>query len=186
MSYCRGGWISDYHVTNSLIHRLDAETAPHPAKTWSVLVWGGRDSDGQLFLEPAFMVDAIPTLPPSGGGEFLLRGRTEGGGDAFSFSFDMPYIPDVEDERSSFVFAIPVNWTNPLVSISLAGGDASVRLDGASNAPMTIMRDPVTGQIRAMLREPETAAMGAFAPAEARRFEVVFSRGIPEVEAQRR
>jgi len=186
MSYCRGGWISDYHVTNSLIHRLDAETATSAVKTWSVLVWGGRDAAGELFLEPAFMVDAIPTLPASGGGEFQLRGTTQEGGEAFSFSFDMPYIPDVEDERSSFVFALPVNWTNPLVNISLAGGDASVTLDQASNAPMTIMRDPVTGQIRAMLRGPETAAMGAFAPAEARRFEVLFSRGIPDVEAQRR
>ena len=186
MSYCRGGWISDYHVTNSLIHRLDAETATSAGKTRSVLVWGGRDSDGKLFLEPAFVVDAIPTLPTAGGGEFQLRGRTQGGADAFSFSFDMPYIPDVEDQRSSFVFAVPVDWTNPLVSISLAGGDASVTLDHASNAPMTIMRDPVTGQIRAMLREPETAAMGAFGPAEVRRFEVLFSRGIPDVEAQSR
>ena len=179
MSYCRGGWISDYHVTRSLIHRLDAETATSAGKTLSVLVWGGRDAAGELFLEPAFLVDAVPKLPATGGGEFRLRGRTQGGGDAFSFSFDMPYIPDVEDGRSSFVFAVPVNWTNPLVSISLAGGDASVTLDEASNAPMTIMRDPVTGQIRAMLRETETAAMGAFGPAEVRRFEVLFSRGIP-------
>ena len=98
----------------------------------------------------------------------------------------MPYIPDVEDERSSFVFAVPVTWTDPLTSISLAGGDESVALDRTSNSPMTIMRDPVTGQIRAMLREPETAAMGAFSTAEAQRFEVLFSRGIPEVEDQRR
>jgi len=81
------------------------------------------------------MVDAIPTLPASGGGEFGLRGRIEEGGDAFSFSFDMPYIPDVEDGRSSFVFAVPVDWTNPLVSITLVGGDGSVTLDQASNSP---------------------------------------------------
>lgn len=182
MSYCRGGWISDYHVTNSLHHRLEAETATGTVKTWSVLVWGGTDADGNLFLEPAFMVNAIPTLPTAGG-EFQLRGRTETGGDAFSFSFDMLYIPDVEDERSSFVFAVPVTWTGPLTSISLAGGDESVALDQASNSPMTILRDPVTGQIRAMLRGPETAAMDA---AGGPRLEVLFSRGIPEEAAQRR
>ena len=184
MSYCRGGWISDYHVSNSLRHRLDAETATSAAKTRSVLVWGGTDAGGKPFLEPAFMVDAVPSLPPSGN-EFRLRGKTAGG-DAFSFSFDMPYIPDVEDERSSFVFAVPVTWTDPLTGISLAGGDESVALDRTSNSPMTILRDPVTGQIRAMLREPETAAMGAFGPAEAQRFEVLFSRGIPEEADQRR
>ena len=185
MSYCRGGWISGYHVSNSLSHRLEAETATSAAKTPSILVWGGMGADGKLFLEPAFMVDAIPTLPATAG-EFRLRGRTEGGGDAFSFSFDMPYIPDVEDERSSFVFAVPVTWTDPLASISLVGGDESVALDGTSNQPMTILRDPVTGQVRAMLREPETAAMGAFPAAEAQRFEVLFSRGLPNAVGQRR
>ena len=178
MSYCRGGWISDYHVSNSLRHRLEAEPAASRAKTPSVLVWGGMGADGKLFLEPAFMVDAIPTLPATAG-EFRLRGRTEGGGDAFSFSFDMPYIADVEDERSSFVFAVPVTWTDALTSISLTGGDESVALDITSNLPMTILRDPVTGQIRAMLREPEAAAMGAFPGVEAQRFEILFSRGIP-------
>ena len=182
MSYCRGGWISDYHVSNSLLHRLEAETGTSAAKTWSVLVWGGTDADGKPFLEPAFMVDAIPTLPPLGG-EFQLRGRTDVGGDAFSFSFDMPYIPGVEDERSSFVFAVPVTWTDPLTSISLAGGDGSVALDRASNSPMTILRDPVTGQVRAILREPETAAMGAI---DEPGLEVLFSRGIPEEADQRR
>ena len=182
MSYCRGGWISDYHVSNSLRHRLDAETATSAEKTWSVLVWGGTDADGKPFLEPAFMVDAIPTLPPPGD-EFRLRGRTDAGGEAFSLSFDMPYIPDVEDERSSFVFAVPVTWTEPLASISLAGGDESVALDRTTNSPMTILRDPITGQVRAILRQPETAAMGAIGE---QGLEVLFSRGIPEVGDQRR
>lgn len=185
MSYCGRGWISDYHRTNSLLHRLDAEAATSATKTWSVLVWGGRDADDKLFLEPAFMVDAIPTLPATGG-EFQLRGRTEAGGDAFSFGFDMPYIPDVEDERSSFVFAVPGAWTDPLASISLAGGDESVAIDQASNQPMIILRDPVTGQVRAILREPGTAAMGAFSTTETQRFEVIFSRGIPEAVDRRR
>ncbi len=185
MSYCRGGWISDYHVSNSLSHRLEAETEASADKTRSVIVWGGRDADGKLFLEPAFVVDAIPKLPPMGG-EFQLRGRTDAGGEAFSFSFDMPYIPDVDDGRSSFVFAVPVTWTDALTSISLAGGYASVALDEASYSPMTILRDPATGQVRAILREPETAAMGAFGASEAQRLEVLFSSGIPEVPERRR
>ena len=173
--------------TNSLVHRLDAETGTSAAKTRSLLVWGGRDAAGEPFLEPAFIVDAIPTLPPPGGGEFQLRGRTEAGGEAFSFTFDMPYIPDVEDERSSFVFAIPVTWTEPLSRISLSGGDESVALDRDSDSPMAILRDPVTGQIRAMLRVPDTADLAAaFGTDEASRFEVFFSRGIPDEATQRR
>ena len=128
------------------------------------------------------MVDAIPTLPPPGD-EFRLRGRTEAGGEAFSFSFDMPYVPDVEDERSGFVYAIPVTWTDPLASISLVGGNESVALDRTSNSPMTILRDPITGQVRAILRQPETAAMGAVGEPG---LDVLFSRGIPDAEDQRR
>ena len=93
MSYCRGGWIGDYHFSNSLRHRLDAETgaATSAATTRTVLVWGGLDSHGEPFLEPAFMVDAAASLPPPGH-EFRLRGATVDGGEAFSFTFDMPDI----------------------------------------------------------------------------------------------
>ena len=184
MSYCRGGWIGDYHFSNSLRHRLDAETgaATSTATTRTVLVWGGLDSDGEPFLEPAFMVDAAASLPPPGH-EFQVRGTTVDGGEAFSFTFDMPEIPDVDDERSSFVFSIPVTWTGTLASISLAGRNESVALDQSTDSPMTILRDPVTGQVRAILRQPEVAEMRA---ADEPGLVVLFSRGIPEEADQRR
>ena len=187
MSYCRGGWISDYHVTKSLFHRLDAETTTSAAKTRSLLVWGGTDENGKPFLESAFVVEAIPTLPASGG-EFQLHGRTDTG-EAFSFRFDMPYIPDVEDERSSFVFAVPVTWTDPLMSISLAGGDESVTLDRTTNSPMAIARDRVTGQGRAILRDlpgmngAQADAVDALGIGQG--LETLFSRGIPDSAARR-
>ena len=184
MSYCRGGWIGDYHFSNSLRHRLDAEAqaAAGGATTQSVLVWGGLDSHGVPFLEPAFMADAAPSLPPPGN-EFRLRGRTADGGEAFSFTFDMPYIPDVDDERSGFVFSIPVTWTGTLASVSLAGRGESVTLDQSTNSPMTILRDPVTGQVRAILRQPRVAAMGLV---DEPGLVTLFSRGIPEEADQRR
>ncbi len=184
MSYCRGGWIGDYHFSNSLRHRLDAEAqaATGAATTQSVLVWGGLDSHGAPFLEPAFVVDAAPSLPPTGR-EFRLRGTTGDGGEVFSFTFDMPHIPDVDDERSSFVFSIPVTWTGTVASISLAGRGESVTLDQSTNSPMTILRDPVTGQVRAILRQPRVAAMGLV---DEPGLVTLFSRGIPEEADQRR
>ena len=184
MSYCRGGWIGDYHFSNSLRHRLDAETgaATSAATTQTVLVWGGLNSTGEPFLEPAFMVDAAASLPPPGH-EFRLRGTTINGGEAFSFTFDMPDIPDVDDERSSFVFSIPVTWTGTLTSISLAGRNVSVMLDQSTDSPMTILRDPVTGQVRAILREPQVAGMRAVGEPG---LVALFSRGIPDEADQRR
>ena len=48
---------------------------------------------------------------------------------------------------------------------------------------MTILRDPVTGQVRAILRQPEVAEMRA---ADEPGLVALFSRGIPDEADQRR
>ena len=61
-------------------------------------------------------------------------------------------------------------------------------LDGDSDMPMAILRDPVTGEVRGFLRDIPLAteaaadAVGARAPG----LEVLFSRGIPGTAAWRR
>lgn len=186
MSYCRGGWISSYHFSRGLGHRLatevDSASSSFRAKTRSVMVWGGRDKDGGLFLEPAFFADALPELPPSGRG-FRLTGRTDNGEEAFSFTFDMPYVPDAEGQQSAFVYAIPVTWSGDLATISLGDGGTSARLDRDTDSPMTILRDPATGEVRAILRKGLAAAMDAVGEPG---LVPVFSRGIPEDEVRRR
>ena len=179
MSYCRGGWIGDYHFSNSLRHRLDVEppAAASAAPTRTLLVWGGMDADGDPFLDPSFIVDAVPWVPPPGTG-YRLRGRTVAGDQAFSLTFDMPEILDLDDGRTGFVFTIPVSWTGDLASISLVGGGGSATLDQTTDSPMTILRDPVTGQVRAFLRGPQAAAMAVDGGQPG--LEMLFSRGIPE------
>lgn len=184
MSYCRGGWIGDYHFSNALRHRLDVEppAASSAAPTRTLLVWGGVDADGDPFLDPSFIVDAVPWVPPPGT-EYRLRGRTTDGDQAFSLTFDMPGIPDLDDGRSGFVFTLPVSWTGDLASISLVGGDGSATLDRTTDSPMTILRDPVTGQVRAFLRGPRAAAMMVD---DSPGLDAMFSRGIPDEADQRR
>ncbi|MDE2678992.1 MAG: M66 family metalloprotease [Gemmatimonadota bacterium] len=186
MSYCRGGWISGYHFSIGLRHRLatevDSASSSSRAKTRSVMVWGGRDKDGRLFLEPAFIADALPALPPSGRG-FRLTGRTDDGEEVFSFNFDMPYVPDADGEQSAFVYAIPVTWSGDLATISLGDGGTSVRLDQDTDSPMTILRDPVTGQVRAILRKGRAAAMEVVGEPG---LVAMFSRGIPREAEERR
>ena len=177
MSYCGGQWISEYHRANALRHRMDTEQAAGDwTPTRSLLVWGGVDADGDPYLEPSFITDALPGLPPAGN-DFLLRGTTEDGREAFSYRFDMPETLDVDDGRSGFVFAIPVNWEGAISRIRLSGAEESFVLDGNTDLPMTILRDPVTGQIRAILRRRVAEAMDAVGGPN---FEILFSRGIPE------
>ena len=176
MSYCGSQWIGEYHRTKALGHRVRAEAAAQWGnRTRSLLVWGGLDSNGDPFLEPSFVADVLPALP-SAGSDFVLRGRTEDGGEAFSLRFDMPEIMDADERRAGFVFAVPVTWDGDLETITLAGGDGSVLLDEDTNQPMTILRDPVTGQVRAILRRSAEQAMATAGEAG---WEVMFSRGIP-------
>ena len=179
MSYCGGQWISEYHLANALRHRMDTEQAQAAAdwnKTRSLLVWGGVDANGRPYLEPSFIADALPGVPPAGN-DYLLQGTTEDGREAFSYRFDMPVTLDVDDGRSGFVFAIPITWERTISRIRLSGAQDSFLLDRDTDLPMTILRDPVSGQIRANLRRPAAQAMDAV---EEPNFEVLFSQGIPD------
>ena len=175
MSYCGPRWISDYHFTRMARFRLSeaaSHGSPRPASpAESLLLWGGVDEEGSLFLEPAFNVVARPQLPAEGG-EYLLTGRGAGGTELFSLSFDMLEVAD-GDGRSAFVFVLPARsgWVDALESITLAGPGGEVTLDGESDNPLAIVRDRLTGTVRAFLREAPTDQPPSV--------EVLFSRGIP-------
>ena len=191
MSYCfKSQWISDYSFTNALRYRLFDEGLPAAAvATRSLLLWGGMRADTVPYLEPAFVVDAPAALPDSAG-EYRIAGRTASGGELFSLSFAMPETAD-GDGSSSFAFVLPVRpgWEGNLASITLSGPGGSVTLDGESDSPMAILRNPRSGQVRGILRDlppPAQAARASAARSAAPGLEVLFSRGIPDAEAWRR
>ena len=191
MSYCGPWWISDFHFTNALDFRLADEGDPNAAllagATTSILLWGGVDSTGTPFLEPAFVVDAPPALPGSAG-EHRITGRSASGGELFSLRFAMPEIAD-GDGSASFAFALPARpgWEADLAAITLSGPGGSVTLDGDSDFAMAILRNPLTGQVRGILRDvPDRAAGRAATMGAGPGLEVLFSRGIPDAEAWRR
>ena len=191
MSYCAPRWISDYSFANALRFRVsnahDVTLPDRTPATRSLLVWGGIDDEGNPFLEPTFVIDAPAALPDSAG-EYRLAGRSRDGGELFSFTFPMPEAAD-GDGSSSFVFALPIQsgWEG-LASITLVGPGGLVTLDEESNRPMAIVRNRQTGQVRGFLRDPLPTAQAAAGDA-ARRFggpgvEVLFSRGIPDLEGR--
>ena len=192
MSYCNPAWIGDYFFSKALGWRLandgrpSAATAVAPTK--ALLVWGGIDASAVPYLEPAFVVEAPPALPDSVG-EYRVAGHTAGGATLFSHGFAMPVTAD-GDGSSSFAFVLPARsgW-EALVSITLTAPGGSVTLDGDSDTPMAILRNPRTGQVRGFLRDPAPARQSA-ADAEGQSVgtgpDVLFSRGIPDTAAWRR
>ena len=176
----------------ALAHRLVDEVssaAALAAPVRSLLLWGGVDTTGTPFLHPAFAADAPPTLPDSAGA-YTVTGRDASGQDLFSLSFAMPVALSEEGEVSSFAFALPIQpgWA-ALASVTLSGPDGTATLDGDSDMPMAILRDPRSGQVRGFLRDlpPVTqAAMDAAGQAAGAGLDVLFSRGIPGSSAWRR
>ncbi|WP_420448725.1 M66 family metalloprotease [Candidatus Palauibacter sp.] len=192
MGYCDPHWIGDYHFNNAMRHRLRTERDESssgdaaPGRHSTLLLWGGVDDRGTPYLEPAFVLDAPPGLPRSGG-EYRIHGKTATGRELFELRFDMPLIRD-GNGASSFAFALPVQsgWDEALASLSLSGPGGSVTLDGASDRRVALVRDPVTRRVRALLRDlPSTPLAGAVADALSLEpgLEVQISRGIPDPSA---
>ena len=194
MSYCTHGtyWISDFFFNKALNHRLDTDGATATAlaaeadPTRSLLIWGGREQDGVPYLDPAFVVEAVLSLP-SAGTEYTIVGADADGVPLFSYPFDMPEIGDAAGEETSFVFALPVQgeWAGNLSSITLSGPGGLATLDESTDRPMAILRDQQTGQVRGFLSDLPS---GEAAQAAAKRaavadpaLEVLFSRGIPDL-----
>ena len=154
MSYCDPTWVSDYYFTNSLRFRLiDKNELPTSSAERTLLVSGGASALGAMHLDPAFVVETSPVVPVVGG-PYRLTGSRDDGSQLFALSFEMEEIWD-GDGRSGFAFAIPAQagWDVELASLVLAGPDGSVEMRQGSEPPLAIMRDPATGQVRAILRD---------------------------------
>ncbi len=202
MSYCEPTWISDFSFTKAFDHRLreDGETAAASANVArTLLLWGGADSDGVPFLEPAFVVDAPPTLPRAGG-SYTLTGLSVAREELFSLRFDMQEIADGDGE-SGFAFALPVSpaWADRLATVVLQAPGGIATLDRASGPPAAILRDPGTGRVRGIVRDIQsldggrdgrgTLAGAAADPVsvaslfpDAPDLEVLVSRGLPSAD----
>lgn len=192
MSYCRAPhWISDYNYNIALNHRLATEKsssrlarAVERAPTRSLILWGGEDGEGNPFLDPAFVTDAPPTMPPFGGA-YQLTGRDADGRELFSLGLDMIEVAD-GDEGSLFVVALPVQaeWATELESITLSGPGGSVTTDRTADDSLVVLRDRDSGQVRGILRGDDAmdligAAADAYGPTVPG-LEVLFSRGVPD------
>lgn len=185
MGYCHPRWIGEFHFTNALRYRLVDEgrpTARAAAPTGALLLWGGIDAEGAPFLEPAFAVDA-PALLPQTAGDYEITGVGADGIRLFTLSFDMPEVAD-GDGSSSFAFVLPVRpeWAGALASIELNGPGGSFALDGNGDHATVILRDPRSRQVRGVLwNGPDALLTRAETMAREHGFEMLFSRGIPDL-----
>ena len=184
MGYCGDSWVSDYHFTKAFRYRVTEEVARMNAmvsSNRSLLLWGGAEANGDLLLEPAFVVDAAASepVPP---GPYRLVGADHAGGVLFTMDFSMN--EHAHGGGGSFAFAIPAeaSWPNRLARITLDGPGGAVTIDGRGDRAMAMLRDSVTGQVRGFLRDLPVSsdAVSARRVAPEPGLEVVISRGVPD------
>lgn len=190
MSYCEPMWISDYSFSRALSHRIALGATIPPAfaaVTRGLLLWGGLDEDGELTLEPAFVVDAPVKLPDTNG-PYTIRGEREDGSNLFSLSFAISEYADAEGGSFAFILPVREDWPGNLARITLSGpaGFATIGGDGEADRHMALMRDEVTGEVRGIFRDwvdpSDSSTAGRRIPPEPG-LEISVSGGVPGQDA---
>ena len=168
MGYCyEKGWLSDYYFEKVIRLRAEKEGAAARRRMMAagrrgrmLVLWGGV-LDGELRIEPVHSMVASPELPEEPG-PYRIEGFARGGATEFSLSF----TPG-EDKYGNkyFFFTIPIeeDWEGSLERITLTGPEGEVTVDTGDQRSITVVSDPATGRIRAILRDwtgPLPAALG--------------------------
>ena len=160
MGYCFDkGWLSDYYFEKVVRVRVREEKEGEEAgpqmgaagpKGQMLVLWGGV-LNGQLRIEPVHPMYTTAKLPEETG-PYRLDGLGPGGDVEFSLSFTPG--EDVYGNKY-FLFTIPIedDWENSLERITLTGPEGEVTVDSGDRRSITVVTDPSTGRIRAILRD---------------------------------
>ena len=187
MSYCRTKtWISDYHFRKAIEYRLTEEVIDQStagASTRSLLLWGGINENGVPVLEPAFAVDAEPSVPGEPG-PYRVTGLDADERVLFSIDFTMDSMVDTEGGAFSFVLPVQPSWKDSLYRIELSGPEGVATVGGDGENAVAMLKDRFNGQVRGFLRDlpVDAGELSARRALPESGLDVVISRGVPAPE----
>ena len=189
MTYCYAlPWLSDFHFEEVIDHRAQLAAAAASARLAAsnppsdmLVLWGGA-VDGELWIEPVFSMRASARLPEARG-PYRIRGTASDGRTLFSLDFTPG---DDEYGGKHFFFTVPIeaDWEDALERITLTGPEGMAYLDQADERRITVVREPGTGRLRAILRDWEGALPSVLS--DAADLEVSMTRGLREAVRLRR
>ncbi len=166
MGYCYElGWLSDFYFEKVIDLREDKEEGEQEegrgeaGPEGRMLVLRGGVLEGELRIEPVHSMHTTAKLPEESG-PYRLEGISHTGEVEFSFSFTPG--EDIEGNRY-FLFWIPIeeDWEDTLDRITLTGPEGEVALDDDDPRSLTVVTDPATGLIRAILHDWDRALPAA-------------------------
>ena len=161
MGYCWDSslWISAYHFGQAAYgwSPPPSATAPSdatPPEHRRMLVVRGQ-TDPTPALEPAFVINAPPHLPSSGG-PYRFIGESTNGGELFSYAFTPTEMEfggsDLGGSAFSFLIPYDESWADALGSIVLTGPNGTATLTEGSTPPAALLLDRESGRLRGVLR----------------------------------
>ena len=184
MSYCGSEWIGEYSFSKALYYRLseDARLASGSgAAAPGLLVWGGVTDDGEMTLEPAFALNAEPSLPAASG-PYRLYGEDGDGRVLFTLRFPMRRFAHEEGGVFAFIMPVRPERISGLKRITLSGPEGAVEITRDGGRSAALMIDRYTGEVRGILREwlsPDGSFGAARRTPPEPGLDVIISRGIP-------
>ena len=168
MGYCyEQGWLSDFYFEKVIDYREEVEGAAARALAAGrpeedvLVLWGGV-VDGEIRLRPPFTMRAAPKLPDRPGPYRIVA--TDTGGHP---AIDLSFTPGRDKFGNSyFFFTVPVgaDWEGTLDRLTLTGPEGLAVVAADDERALTIVTDPSTGRIRALLHDwdaPLPAALEA-------------------------
>ncbi len=189
MSYCHPQWISEYGFTRAMNYR---ETEPRLMaaastrfSTKGLLVWGGVNEDGELELEPSFVVDSSPSVSTRSG-PYRLTGQSVNGITVFSVDFGMAELGDGPGNAFAFVLPVQPGWSERLYSITLSGPEGIVSMDRDGDFSAALLLDRDTGSVRGILRDwldPTVVSPSVRTTLPEPGLEIVVSPGVPDPDS---
>ncbi len=217
MSYCNQNWVSDYTWDAMWQWRLaesGQSSSARAAATTVLALWGRITASGPV-LEPAFVLQGAPVLPPTGStGPNRIVALAGDGTELLSFDFTGDLVADLPQPERHFAFLVPVDSVllgriDRLV-LSGAGGSAvrsaparaggpqglrnasAVALSRVSGSEMRLDWDGAVAPM-IMVRERDTGEIIALArrgrsrfPTTAAEVELLISDGVRSVTLARR
>ncbi len=182
MSYCFDWiWISDYQFRRAANHRVHhdggvdldggAAASGAPGRGEMLVVWG-LVQDGDLRLDPAFVLEGPAELPERPG-PYRVEGLGAGGEVRFSLSFTPAPL---EFGGASFAYLVPYEpeWATTLDRMVLTGPEGEYTMTRDGEPEMAVLTDPSTGVIRTIARNWDGGPLPGEETAD-----VTLTRGIP-------
>ena len=186
MSYCGNpDWISGYSFIKAMDYRQREEERQQfaqPSVAKSLLIWGGMNEYGDLFLDPSFAVDAAASVNRIGG-PYRISGASEEGRNLFTMSFQMDEIACAEGAHFVIILPVEPDWPGRLASITLTGPEGTTSIDSDADRRIALMLDQSTGAVRGIFRNwlelSDTSMTGRQLTPEPG-MEITVSGGVPD------